>query len=227
MTASERHSDDHLRQAFAALGDVPSRARPDPVDPERVWAAVSGELSAEETAALVDRLPGDPDLAAAWRMASALGARPAAAGAGEGAQVISLSRGRAGGAAAALAAATLLTVYSPQPLDPLPDSAYRDAFDGSEIESALPEDEPLRRADLALAWTGAPEGSLFAVQIADEDLNVLHMARSLTEPRYEVPEGALDTLPDGGRILWKVEAQLPDGRRVTSATFIHALRGGP
>lgn len=58
---------DWLRRAFEQIpGDDDSAAA---VDPELIWSAVNGQLDPEQTAALVDRLHDDPQLALEWRLA--------------------------------------------------------------------------------------------------------------------------------------------------------------
>jgi hypothetical protein len=37
--------------------------------------------------------------------------------------------------------------------------------------------------------------------------------------RVEVPEAALASVPRGSRLVWNVEATLPDGRAIQSAAF--------
>ena len=49
---------------------------------------------------------------------------------------------------------------------------------------------------------------------------MLHRAEGLTESTYVVPETALESLEAGARVFWVVEANLPDGRRSTSRTFV-------
>ncbi|MEX1364663.1 MAG: hypothetical protein AB1Z98_16165, partial [Nannocystaceae bacterium] len=58
---------DWLRRAFE---QIPGEGDPaTAVDPELIWSAVHGRLDPEQTAALVDRLHHDPQLALEWRMA--------------------------------------------------------------------------------------------------------------------------------------------------------------
>jgi hypothetical protein len=51
----------------------------------------------------------------------------------------------------------------------------------------------------------------------------LARARGLTAGEYLVPRGKLAPIPAGGKIVWQVEAVLPDGETVKSQTFLATL----
>ena len=63
------------------------------------------------------------------------------------------------------------------------------------------------------------EGAVFMVRVMDPDLGVLTTVRDLAEPRYRIPEADLASVTRGGRVLWQVEAILPDCRGLRSMTF--------
>ena len=46
----------------------------------------------------------------------------------------------------------------------------------------------------------------------------------LEEPRYTVPATALEDLPSGAEVFWKVDATQTDGGRVSSPTFVQRVR---
>ena len=71
MSERHWHDDEPLLQAFQALPASTTGAC-GTEDLDRVWAAVAGELPADERRALVDRMATDPALAEAWRVAHAL-----------------------------------------------------------------------------------------------------------------------------------------------------------
>ena len=116
-------------------------------------------------------------------------------------------------------------VLVPRPVDTPtvpPAPTFRD--DGKlSIATLVPEDVPLSRDAATLRWSAGPEGSLYDVEVADENLDVLHVRRDLTVNELTLPAASLDGLLTGAQVLWRVEIVLPDGRRVTSPTFIHRL----
>lgn len=69
MSEIDPNTTDWLRKGFEGMR-VDSEVGP-PLDPETIWAAAHGELDAEQTAAIVDRMARDPDLAEEWRLARA------------------------------------------------------------------------------------------------------------------------------------------------------------
>jgi hypothetical protein len=74
------HLDPHeiarLREAFASLADQPDQPRWPPADAERLFAALHGDVPAEERRAIVDELVRYPDAAAVWRLARELAPEP-------------------------------------------------------------------------------------------------------------------------------------------------------
>ncbi|MFP2912187.1 hypothetical protein ACLESD_45640, partial [Pyxidicoccus sp. 3LFB2] len=92
------------------------------------------------------------------------------------------------------------------------------------VVSRLPEDAPLPRADCVLRWSEGPEGTRWTLQLSSEDLSLVHRADSLAKSEYRVPAEVLAPLPAGTKLLWQVEARLPDGRVQRSATFVNRLQ---
>lgn len=214
--------DKSLQDAFASLADghiADANDAREPVDPARIWAAAAGELSAEETAAIVDRMAVDPTLAEEWRLARELGAAPDA-------EVIQFPRWRSVGIGLALAAALLLGVRAALPTDPIgPDPAeFRDGEDVT-ITSALEADDALPRDAFTLRWAGAPEGSRYSLRVSTADLTAVDSVRGLDAPTWTIPAEKLVGLADGDALLWQVAVQLPDGGAARSATFTTRLRG--
>ena len=107
--------------------------------------------------------------------------------------------------------------YPPEPKTP----AYR-VTTGETVRSLLATAHPLAREDCVLQWTG-PRGARYHIRVATEDLTVLAEADGLEEPVYRVAPEALEPVPTAGRIVWQVEATLPDGARETSRTFVNVL----
>jgi hypothetical protein len=201
-----------LREAFTALAEH-SAPRADCPDPERLLAVQRGGAPGAEAAAVVGHLAGCPSCSEAWRLARELPvfveAAPAAGARWWGGWM------RAGLAASIVAAA----VAGLRPSAPV----YREGA-ARPIRSLIAEDRALPRSAFVLRWTGGAPGSRYDVDVATEDLAVLHRARGLEKAELTVPEAALAALPAGARVLWRVEAQAPDGTRASGMTFVTRVR---
>lgn len=215
--------DSTLREAFQARtgGPPPGTACP---DPGRIYDAARGALLPGETREVVEHLALCPDCAEAWRLAVAF--EEEAGAAEEPAPVTARPawRPRLVAVAATLVAAALaaglwwsvVTVPEQAPI-------YRAAGE-AEIVSLLPEGQPLDREAPVLRWRlepeAVPEGTTYDVLVSTEALEPVAEATELEEPRYELLEEALADLTAGARLLWRVEATTPDGRRISSPTFV-------
>jgi hypothetical protein len=91
------------------------------------------------------------------------------------------------------------------------------------LESALPEGSSLPREQCDLRWTAGPDGTTYDVNVTAEDLELVVRAFGLDRPEYRIDPHVLEGVPDGAGLLWRVTAHLPDGRRVTSRTFLTRL----
>ncbi len=221
-----------LRRAFTAPDDInsaddvePSRGCP---EPERIWAAVHGELSAEETHDVIDHTAACPACAEDWRLAREVGRQTASEREGEepvagGGRVLSMGHRfrRVAAPLAALAAAAVLVLMIAPPSDSPAPPEFR-AGESTAIRSLLPADEPLARASCLLRWSEV-EGARYSVVISDAQLAVIAQARDLTSPQFQVPAESLAQLTAGAELYWQVEAVLPDGSSRSSTTFVHRL----
>jgi hypothetical protein len=217
MTDAELES---LRAAWAAL---PPSERPSGCSStDDIWEAVAGHRTEEVVRGLLAHSVACADCSALWRLAHELAAAagiPEAAAAEGSPRRPSPWPGRWVAGAAALAAAAVLAVAL------LPRLAGRHeppVVRGAEAEMlrAAAGSRTLGRAHPVLRWTGAPEGSRYAVTVSTSDLTVLYRRSGLTVPELELPPGALSGVPPGGEVVWRVEAMLPDGRRMTSGAFL-------
>jgi hypothetical protein len=131
-----------------------------------------------------------------------------------------LARGLFAAAAAALVAVVGLSV-----------GPWRGGVQDSEVRtqaeeplsSLVDESRPLPRSGGVLRWTPGPAGTRYQVEVTDEALRPLASGRGLGTPEFAVPADALTALPPGARVVWQVQAILPDGRRIASPTFFQAL----
>jgi len=220
MTVSSAELE-RLRTAFAALAEG-APGCDDPPSPDRIWQAVRGELTPEETRKLVERTSRHPEMAEAWRLA-----REMVSIMGRTAEVVPMPRARRRPWLAGLAAAAVLTVgiaatlfwQAPWQRTPI----FRSPGEAT-ISSVLPEDRPLARDAFLLRWAGGPEGSEYDLFVSTSDLRVLTRAEQLTSPSHLVPEEVLADLASGELVLWRIEATAPDGRRLSSPTFVQRLQ---
>jgi hypothetical protein len=126
--------------------------------------------------------------------------------------------------AAAAAAAMLvigLTVFQFSLQENRSTPIYRSDPSGV-VESLIPSGSAVPKNEFVLKWSG-PQGARYDVVVGDEDLRPLAEARMLEATDYRVSPEVLAGLPRGARILWRVVAELPDGRRVSSPTFANEV----
>jgi hypothetical protein len=193
-----------LRAALASVrGDGQS-----PVDAERIFDALHGRLTVEERQAVVEELLSNPDAAEAWRLARELAVDSPA-------RVTPLrTRLRWFAAAAVVVLAAGAAWRYTQPAS---DPVYR----GSEtraVVSALPADAVLPRAQPVLRWRSV-EGARYRVRVLTPELELLEESAESPALEHTVGPAVLQRVPPDGRILWQVEARVPDGGTVVSPTF--------
>src|SRR6185436_10716857 len=214
-----------LRRAFASLSQpAPAPAACPP--PEKIWEAVHGQLPPGEIRAIVEHTAVCPACAEDWRLAAAL-QRP-----GTASNVIPaadrFSAGRRlrnwGLAAAAVLALAVISVPLVQRIDN-GQATYREGEQQAAIRPLIEEGQALPRNQFLLRWS-APEtpGATYRVEVSTEDLRVIASGDDLREPRFLVPAYALAGLPAGARVLWKVDAELPQGGHVSSTTFVTTVQ---
>jgi len=92
------------------------------------------------------------------------------------------------------------------------------------IRSLLAETTPLPRDACRLRWSDVGGGARYSATVLSNDLRPLASADGLERPELVVPPAALQPVPPGGQIVWSVEVRWPDGRRLTSPTFVNRLR---
>lgn len=242
---SEQRRDDETKpdeatveRLRAVMRDEEPVAGGEPVDSDLVWRAVSGELSVEERRAVVARVADDPAWAAAWRLAkelsSAAQAEPDTTLAAGGARArrdsgdtrerrrfrFAWSRPVWGAVATA---ALVLVVVGVSVREGTEQQHQMRGGDTGTLTSLVPEAAPLKRDDCVLRWSGGPEGTRWSVRVSTEDLSLVHRADSLEQREYRVPAQVLAPVKPGTKLLWQVEARLPDGQVLRGATFVNRL----
>lgn len=215
-----------LREAFAARTGRPPAGPEGCPEPGRIYDAVRGELPPGEMREVVEHLALCPECAEAWRLAVAIAEEAAEAGAGEAAfrpapsrsWYLQPLRAAAAVALAVVAVGVVWTVLRAPEEEPV----YRAAGE-PEIRSLVPADGALPREAAVLRWTPVPEeepdGTTYDLLVSTAELVSVAEADGLEEARYRVPPEALEDLPAGASLLWRVEAHLADGRTVRSPTF--------
>jgi len=224
IVTPENLTDERLREAFRSRESVASPGGDCP-DTEMVWQAVRRELPHERIREIGLHATTCAACAEAWRLARDV-AREAPA------DVLSFQRpsGRSsharrwwiGGTLAAAAALVLFALLLPT--GPAFGPPGQGTLRGAEetIRPVTDLASPLSREPCTLRWQG-PADSRWEIRVATEDLRVIAEARNLDATEYTVPAEALADLPPGSSIVWQVHANLPDGRRLASRSFVQSL----
>jgi len=84
---------------------------------------------------------------------------------------------------------------------------------------ALPGEDHLRRDQFRLRWSAGPKGTLYELWVTTPELREVYRAGKLQEAEAQVPATALEAIPPGAAVLWRVEAWFPDGGHVASPAF--------
>jgi hypothetical protein len=212
-----------LRQAFATH----SQQTPEPAAcpaPEKIWDAVQGLLPPGEVREIVQHTALCAACAEDWRLARTMQEQEAATAAAPAPLRFAPRQHRLRtfglAAAAALALAVVGVQWLERPGGPTT-AEYREGQQAT-IQSRVAEGRALPRERFVLEWTApaAAKTATYGVEVSTEDLRVVASAEGLRTPRYQVPASALQDLPAGARLLWKVEAELPEGGHVSSPTFV-------
>ncbi|MCP4658655.1 MAG: zf-HC2 domain-containing protein [bacterium] len=216
-----------LREAFAACAPPAVEGSPGGgmgscPPPERIWEALRGELPPDEVREVVDHTSACASCAQDWRLAHALGKRSEEAAATHLAAVRRARFGSLRPWLAAAAAAVLIVVgvrWSEQWM-PRQESAYR----GDEQAAIRSLTTEVSRQRCLLIWEG-PEGAIYDVVVSTEDpLETISTAKELRTSEHLVPESSLAKFPAATKVLWRVDAVLPDGSRLSSKTFVSPLK---
>ncbi len=211
-----------LRRAFASL----SQPAPEPAacpPPEQIWAAVRGELPPAQTREIVTHMAACPSCAEDWRLAVAMQRPETGSNVVHAAERFGFGQRLRNWGLAAAAVLALAVVGVQWARQTAPAATYRG--DGETIQALVEEGQALPRQQFLLRWS-APEtpGATYDVEVSTEDLRVVASGDDLREPHFLVPAHALAGLPPGARLLWKVDAELPQGGHLTSNTFVTTVQ---
>jgi hypothetical protein len=207
---------ERLRQGIGSLLEIKGDGADCP-SAETIWESVEEKLDPQKNEEILIHLGECAACSAAWRLGNRLHAEET--GASQEAEVIPFRPRQwipLAAAAVIVVGIGLGVVQITTRQQPAPE--YRTQED-RWLASELVPDQPLPRDACVLRWTAGPEGTSYDLTLTTEDLDPLGKAWRLESPEYRIDPQALDGLPPGGAILWRVTAHLPDGRRVSSRTF--------
>jgi len=80
------------------------------------------------------------------------------------------------------------------------------------------------RSACTLMWSDAGAGARYDIRVTRADLEPVIATSGLTQTAFAIPAAALRTVAPGGDVFWQVDAVLPDGRRLSSPTFVLQVR---
>ena len=216
---TDRDDLETLRRGFQSLAEAAAGECSED-DTAAVWSAVRGELDPEARRALVDRLPDEPALAEAWRIALALKSPESPA-----VQPAAVPRQSWPAPWLAVAAVVVLGVsaalLAPRWRQDEPVLRQPGVY---TVQSLLASDTAVARDAFELRWTSAPPGSRYRVRVTTEDLRVLFTASDLDAPVMRVPAEALAEVPSGATLFWQVDVTLPANARISSRTFVTRMQ---
>lgn len=222
--SEERITPELVRRLREAYASAPAGTASGPcADPEEIWQAVHGGLHPARIADLLDHALActacDRAFVLARELSRGAGAAPMVGSErshGSMRRRTMLTRRWAVGALGVVAAAAVavLALRRPRPVEEPP---FRES--PSEAIAALPGTEHLPRDRFLLRWSPGPPGTRYSLWVATPELRELYSRPRLEAPEQLVPPSALEGLPAGAEILWRVEAQLPDERHLASPAF--------
>ena len=195
-----------LSRAWAARDQ--STAHEQHPDAEELYEAAAGNLDRARRLEIIDHVAKCAECTQAWRIALEVGAREA--------KVPVTQRPWRFALAASVILAVGLVTYLVIPVDH-ETPQYREGVDPlapvSAIGSTLPRDQ------FVLRWSAGPAGTTYLVRLSTADLGSLLVKSDIAATELVVPGSVLANVKTGEELLWQVEAQLPDGRRVVSETY--------
>lgn len=213
-----------MRRSLRAAVQGRSPTPPGPGCPpaDDYWNAVQGHLPVDRRQALVDHAMVCAGCAAALRGAGdiARSAPGAVRPTGWGVRFL-LPAVALGGAGLAIGALLLVVLLQPERRQAKPGAVFR-APDLPRVESLLAPESRLSRSGARLAWAGGPGGTVYTVTFTSARGEVLGQSR-VEMPELVVPAVVLARLPGGEALIWTVEAQLPDGRRLDPRSFVQPV----
>ncbi len=216
------------RRVHAALVHASDGAPPPSVDspsPAAIWDAVVGELPPRQTQEVLDAALRSPAAYAELRLALALAAELSVV---EQSDVLAPATkppthwsSRWAPVTLAVAAALIATIAlrpGTRATAPMPGASYRDG-ETPVVRATVAHEARLPRDAFVLSWH-AQDDARYTVTVSTDSAQLLLRRSGLSKPRLTVPAAALEDLPAGTRVLWRVEAVSRDGVQSRSPTFV-------
>ena len=208
-----------LREAYAS--GAPRASGEACEDPELIWEAVQGTLDPAHVGRLLDHANACTACDRAFQLAHELRRQLPEEEAGAVVPIQAARRwmGRPvlAGAMLAAAAAVIAVVALRREEPPAGERVLRAG--ASQRIAALPGSERLPRDQFLLRWSAGPKGTVYDLWVTTPELREIYRAGRLNSPEARVPAAALEAVPRGGDVLWRVEARFPDGSHVESPAF--------
>jgi hypothetical protein len=211
-----------LQAAFASLSES-AVGGPDCPSPEAIWEAVTGAGSPAHASAVVEHTSRCFACAETWRLAREFGGRAIPEPGSAGSTPASRTAGLRTWTALAAAVVTLVGGFGVMMLRRGAPPIVMRAGEEVAIASLVPESAPLPREACVLKWSAPAGGARYTVRVGTEDLSPVALAVNLDRTEYKVEAKDLEKVPPGSAIVWRVEAVLPDGRRIASPGFRNRL----
>jgi hypothetical protein len=95
---------------------------------------------------------------------------------------------------------------------------------GSTEIQPLVATETMTRDQVLLRWNDLGTGTSYDIDVYTTDLKPLAQGRNLATPEFQVPSDAFTGLTPGTSVSWRVTARFPDGRTVSSPSFVSVVR---
>jgi len=236
---SDEWTDGRMREVFAHLEGEPG----EPVDPETLWAVMRGNADREAAAKLADRLHEDPDLREEWALAQSFaeaaereetvtetGLNVAPLLTEDEIQQAKQERAANTGSyrswliVGAVAAAVLLAVLLTRKdeIEYVDDPRQMRDGDAEGIRALVTG--TLSRESPLLRWSAVEGARHYKLSVTTQGLEPVFERAGLSTTELELPAEALQGVPPGAKLLWRVEADLPDGTKRRSTTFTVELQ---
>jgi hypothetical protein len=200
-----------LRATFASLSES-AVGGPECPSPEEIWESATGGGDRVRASTVVDHTSRCFACAESWRLARAFSGQP----------ISSPAAGNPGRRTWTALIAAVVVLSGGIGVVMLRRGVPPDAMRAGEevtIRSLVPESSPLPREACVLRWSEPIGGARYTVRVGTEDLSAIALAENLDRAEYRVLEKDLEMIPSGSAIVWRVEAVLPDGRRIASPGF--------
>lgn len=230
---TEEWTDSRMRDAFARLDGEPG----EPVDPETLWSVMRGKADPDTVAEIVERLRDDPALREEWALAQSFadaaereetetetGMNVVAQAVQSEEAAVNAGSYRTWLVVAAVAAAVLLAVLLTRkdPIDYQDDPRQMREGEADAIEARVTGTLP--RSSPVLRWSAVDDAKHYKLSVTTQALAPVFERAGLTKTELEIPADSLASVPVGAKLLWRVEASMPDGTKRRSTTFTIELR---